>query len=102
MLLLRWLACWLVCLVWPSALASHSRAHPVRCRRRVWRASLGNLVLGRDPRRPFVEAFADEQLLGFTRYYIIILEHAKKNIAGVLRALCHARGTRAAGIASAA
>jgi hypothetical protein len=31
---------------------------------------------------PFVNAFADEQLLGFTRYYIIILEYAKKNIAG--------------------
>lgn len=39
----------------------------------------------KDARRPFVDAFADEQLLGFTRYYIIILEHAKKNIAGVMR-----------------
>eukprot|EP00879_Flechtneria_rotunda_P004050 GHRR01004293.1.p1 GENE.GHRR01004293.1~~GHRR01004293.1.p1 ORF type:complete len:361 (+),score=74.80 GHRR01004293.1:253-1335(+) len=48
----------------------------------VWRKSLLNLATGRDPRRPFVDAFADEQLLGFTKYYIIILEHAKKNIAG--------------------
>eukprot|EP00775_Hariotina_reticulata_P007008 gene7008-7222_t len=48
---------------------------------RIWRGALTNLVTGRDPRVPFVNAFADEQLLGFTRYYIIILEHAKKNIA---------------------
>jgi protein tyrosine/serine phosphatase len=52
---------------------------------RVWRKSLLNLATLRDARRPFVDAFADEQLLGFTRYYIIILEHAKKNIAGVMR-----------------
>jgi hypothetical protein len=27
----------------------------------VWAASLGNLLTLRDPRRPFVDAFADEQ-----------------------------------------
>jgi hypothetical protein len=52
---------------------------------RVWRKSLINLATFKDARRPFVDAFADEQLLGFTRYYLIILEHAKKNIAGVMR-----------------
>lgn len=52
------------------------------CYRFVWRKALFNLVTLRDARRPFVDAFADEQLLGFTRYYTIILEHAKKNIAG--------------------
>jgi hypothetical protein len=35
--------------------------------RRVWRSSLGNLVTGHDARKPFVDAFADEQLLGFTK-----------------------------------
>jgi hypothetical protein len=35
--------------------------------RRVWRSALGNLVTGKDPRRPFADAFADEQLLGFTK-----------------------------------
>jgi hypothetical protein len=48
----------------------------------VWAAALGNLVTGQDPRRPFVDAFANEQLLGFTKYYKIILEHSKKSIAG--------------------
>ncbi|KAF6263616.1 protein-tyrosine phosphatase-like protein [Scenedesmus sp. NREL 46B-D3] len=52
---------------------------------RVWRSALGNLATGHDARKPFVDAFADEQLLGFTKYYTIILEHAKKNIAGVMR-----------------
>jgi hypothetical protein len=33
----------------------------------VWRSSLGNLVTGHDARKPFVDAFADEQLLGFTK-----------------------------------
>jgi hypothetical protein len=36
----------------------------------------------KDPRKPFVDAFANEQLLGFTRYYKIIIEHSRKNIAG--------------------
>ncbi len=48
----------------------------------MWRDAFAGLARGRDPRSPFVEAFADEQLLGFTRYYIIILEASKKNIAG--------------------
>jgi hypothetical protein len=48
----------------------------------VWAAALGNLVTGQDPRRPFVDAFANEQLLGFTKYYKIILEHSKKSLAG--------------------
>lgn len=50
--------------------------------RRVWRSALVNLASGRDARRPFVDAFADEQLMGFTKYYTIILEHSKHNIAG--------------------
>jgi hypothetical protein len=50
--------------------------------RRVWRGAFGNLVSGKDPRKPFVDAFADEQLLGFFKYYKIILEHSKSNIAG--------------------
>jgi hypothetical protein len=33
----------------------------------VWRSALGNLVTGHDARKPFVDAFADEQLLGFTK-----------------------------------
>ncbi|WIA28498.1 hypothetical protein OEZ86_011041 [Tetradesmus obliquus] len=52
---------------------------------RVWRSALGNLATGHDARKPFVDAFADEQLLGFTKYYTIILEHAKKNIAAIMR-----------------
>jgi hypothetical protein len=50
--------------------------------RRVWRGAFGNLLSGKDPRKPFVDAFADEQLLGFFKYYRIILEHSKANIAG--------------------
>lgn len=48
----------------------------------MWRGAFGNLLTGKDPRKPFVDAFADEQLLGFYRYYKIILEHSKANIAG--------------------
>jgi hypothetical protein len=43
------------------------------------------LLTGSDPRKPFVDAFADEQVLGFTRYYILILEHSKANLAQVRR-----------------
>jgi hypothetical protein len=35
----------------------------------VWRGAFGNLLSGKDPRKPFVDAFADEQLLGFYKYY---------------------------------
>ncbi|KAI8471275.1 MAG: protein-tyrosine phosphatase-like protein [Monoraphidium minutum] len=57
----------------------------LRMPRRVWLDSFGRLLTLRDPRKPFVEAFADEQLLGFTRYYTLILEHSKASLAGVLR-----------------
>lgn len=50
----------------------------------MWRGAFGNLVSGKDPRKPFVDAFADEQLLGFFKYYKIILEYSKHNIAGKL------------------
>jgi hypothetical protein len=39
----------------------------------------GLLLLGWCP----TQAFANDQLLGFTRYYILMLEHSKKNLAGV-------------------
>lgn len=55
---------------------------PLHPTRRVWRGAFGNLLSGKDPRKPFVDAFADEQLLGFFKYYKIILEHSKTNIAG--------------------
>lgn len=57
----------------------------IRMPLRVWRGAFGNLLSGKDPRKPFVDAFADEQLLGFFKYYKIILEHSKSNIAAVMR-----------------
>lgn len=51
----------------------------------VWKEALGNLWHGKDPRRPFIKAFSDENLLGFFKYYVIMLEHSKPNIASVLR-----------------
>lgn len=55
----------------------------------VWRNAVGNLLHGKDPRRPFVKAFSDENLLGFFKYYVIMLEHSKPNIAAVLRNFTH-------------
>ncbi len=46
------------------------------CCRRVWRGAFGNLLSGKDPRKPFVDAFADEQLLGFYKYYRMLALYA--------------------------
>lgn len=57
----------------------------LRFPRSVWVEAAGALVTLQDPRKPFIKAFADEQIMGFTKYYILMLEHSRKSIADVLR-----------------
>lgn len=57
---------------WGGVCAGLTEPAALLCRvqcRRVWRGAFGNLLSGKDPRKPFVDAFADEQLLGFYKYY---------------------------------
>jgi hypothetical protein len=50
----------------------------------VWLDALARALTLRDPRLPFVEVLANEQLMGFTKYYATILEHAKPAIGGAV------------------
>ncbi len=64
----------LICL--PYSLLGRCAAHAGH--RSVWRNAVSNLLHGKDPRRPFVKAFSDENLLGFFKYYVgrLLLECA--------------------------
>ena len=44
---------------------------------RVWLSAADNLFRGKDARKPFIDAFADEKVMGFTKYYLLMLEHSK-------------------------